>query len=1011
MSWLARFSVQNRWVTMALAAVVVGVSVWVTVNLKMELIPDIQPPVVTVIAQSPGSLPEQVVEHVAIPIEEKLEGMAGLQHIQSTSMSNMCYLILTFDYSVDIDKTTAEVQQRVGELGLPSEPYVMALSMDMVPVVMLGLFGGDMSTRELRGLAEENIVPVLSEVEGLLPPEKETPLAQSISVLGGEERAGVVLDLDSLNQASIPPAWVVQTIISQESYDSPEEIAEMPLLGDPSLPSVGSFAQVSPPVYITRSDGQPGVGLMLYKDPDANTVDVANAIVEKVDELEDTLPEGVRLSVIFDQAEYIEESISGLTRDTIIGALLAAVVVFIFMWAVRPSLIVVLTIPVSIVVSFLIMYFTGITINLLTLSGLAVAVGRIVDDAIVVVEVIYRHLQQGEPFKTAAIEGTREVAGAVTSATIATVAIFIPLIFVGGLVGELFQPFALTVTFALLLSLFTALTLVPALSGFMGVKPASAGVPANHEAGYQRLYASSLRWALRHRALVVSVAVVLFVGSFGLIPVIGTSFLPPMMQPMMLVTVEMPEADQVTLDQKVKLVENEMLDLGVSDFYTIMGNPFSGVPISGNNTAMIISVLDSDEEADRLVQQVRENCLPLEDEATTITVSSGEALMAQMTGAGNVVSLSVMGTELTEVDQATGELAQALSGLEEEGMLSDVSRSSVFGGRSPVIVPDPQKIVALGLDPDAVSQELALLNYGYPLPVSDPGVTLPVPTVVIEDHEFGISIPSVVNQAEDASDLANIRIWGRTSAQPAQPVRLGDIVATDIAWGPASYFRSDGEYSGTVSATIAQKDVGAVNRHIVDLSAQIEEEYPGVRVQAGGVTEQMQTTFQDMLIAILVAIAICYLIVAIGTRSPLNALIILLTLPLAFIGAFLALLISGHTLGASALIGFLMLVGIVLSNAIVLISRIEQVRNKMSIEEAVVEASSVRLRPILMTALTTMLALVPLAIGLYSSALIASELGVVVIGGLFSSTALTLIVVPVVYAMTHRDKDEKAGLP
>lgn len=1008
MGWLAKVALKNRWVTMALAAILVGLSIWATVNLKMELIPDIQPPVVTVMAQSPGATAEQVLEDLAIPIEESLEAMPRLQHIQSTSMANMCYLILTFEYGIDMDKTTAEVGQRIEALGLANPPFVMALNMDMMPVVMLSLFGGDMSTAELRDLAEQSIIPILSGVEGLLPKEKETPLMQSVSVLGGEEKASVLMDLESLNQASIPPAWVLQTILSQESYSSPEEIEQALLLGNTSLPPVGAFAQVSPPVYLTRSDGQPSVGLMLYKDPDANTVDVANAIVEKVGDLQGALPEDVSLSVIMDQSEYIEESIASLSRDAVLGAILAAVVIFIFMWAVRPSLIVVLTIPVSIVVSFLIMYFTGITINLLTLSGLAIAVGRIVDDAIVVVEVIYRHLQQGEPFKTAALEGTREVAGAVTSATIATVAIFIPLIFVGGLVGELFQPFALTVTFALLLSLLIALTLVPALSGFIKVRAASIKSAPEQAAGYQRLYTASLRWALRHRVLVVALAVVLFVGSFGLMPFIGTSFLPPMIEPMMLVTVEMPQADQVTLDQKVKLIENEMLELGISGFYTIVGNPFSGTPLTGTNMVIIMSTFDSEEDVNRLVPQVKAACRPLEDEATTITVSSGETLMAQMTGAGNVVSLSVLGNNLTEVDQATTELSQALSGLEEEGVLANVSYSSVFGGRSPIVIPDPQKMVALGLDPNAVTQELALINYGYPLPVSDPAMELAVPTVVIEGHQFGISILPIVKQVQHIEDLADTRIWGRTSVEQAEPVRLQDIVATDIVWGPASYLRTDGEYSGTVSTTIAQEDVGAANRRIQDLSAQIEEMYPGVKIQAGGVTEQMQTTFQGMIIAILVAVVICYAIVAIGTRSPLNALIILLTLPLAFIGAFLALMVSGHTLGASALMGFLMLVGIVLSNAIVLISRIEQVRTQMGIEEAVVEASSIRLRPILMTALTTMLALVPLAVGIASNGLIAAELGVVVLGGLFSSTALTLIVVPVVYAMTHREKPRQA---
>jgi HAE1 family hydrophobic/amphiphilic exporter-1 len=879
MHWLTKIALKKRWLTLLIAALVTTGSILAVLNLKMELIPDIKLPMTTVFALCPDLSQDKVAKEVSGPIEDEVLGMEGVKHVTSTSAAfqdpetgewmGISLVFAHFDYGTDMDKVNSAIEQKLNELPLPPgvQPQLTPLDLSMMPVVTFSLTG----------------------VEGVNSPE----LTEIIDT---------VLELEDV--AGVERVEVAGAIKDRET-------GEWKLSGD---------------VYI-RTNGEDSLSISAFKKPDANTVDVANAVVDKAGEINGKLSAGgsPQLLTVFDQSEYIERGISDLTRSGLIGAALAIIVIFLLLMAWRASLITAISIPLSILIGFLIMYLAGITINLLTLSAMAIAVGRVIDDSIVLLEVIYRRRQQGESFKEAAINGAKEVATPITSATIATVAIFIPLMFVGGIVGELFLPFALTITFAMLASLVVALTVVPALSGFITVKRPKNPKKSHgeKEPWYQRAYTPVLKWSLKHRAATLGIVGALFFGSFALLPVIGTSFLPEMTENMVIAEIEMPVGTQLEeTDAIAERVEGHVEELnGVKIYQTTVGVPqtLSGALAlaegAGPNTATIMVTLESDADMEGAAETLRSACAGDDDiPHGVLTIRTGQAMMEEM--GPKALEVSFMGEGETYSDNpairdATDELGDKLEGM---GSLENI-----------------------GIEP--------------------------------EEYEGN----------------------------------------------PLFIRHYDGKLSVRLTATITEEDVGAVTRDVEDKIDSIlsNPEYSGVDAEMGGVAEQMEESFSAMKIAIIVAIAIAYVVMVLFMRSFINPLIIMTSLPLAFIGAFLGLLITGRPLGISSMMGILMLVGIVLTNAIVLITLVEQLRKGgMSTYDALVEGGRIRLRPILMTALTTMLALFPLALGLEESTLLAAELGTVVIGGLFSATLLTLVVIPVIYSLVdglrHRIRRRRA---
>jgi HAE1 family hydrophobic/amphiphilic exporter-1 len=991
-SWLTKIALKKRWLTFLILILLIVASIWATVNIKQELIPDIEFPITSVVAIYPQASPEEVMDQVTKPIEDAISDIGGLEEVLSTSTEGSSFLLVQFEFGTDMDEVNGVISQKLSELALPSEmrslpdtmpqleenPQLFPIDINMMPLVILSL-GGDIPPGELQDIAVTEIIPRLETIEGVF----------HVGVEGGTQNNVLVTSYpEKMSELGISVAQVVASLGTKEYY-SLDEIGDTVIGMDTlALNDVADIKLGPPPgTALIRTNGTPSVSIMVMKDDEANTVEVANDIVAEVEIIRGTLGDNVELLTVLDQSQYIEESIGDLARNATIGFALAAIVVFLFLMAFRASLVTALSIPLSIIFAILIMRYVGITINILTLSALAIAVGRLIDNSIVISEVIYRRMQRGEPFMEAALSGVKEVANPITAATVATVIIFVPIIFVGGIVGEMFMPFGLTITFALVASLLVALMIVPPLSNFKVARKVETG---RSDSWYQRIYSAMLRWSLAHRVLVLVIAIVLFFGSFTLLPIIGTSFIPSMGEKMLTVDVEMPPGTDLITTEEATIHVEELLDKNpeVLTYQTAVGTSsslvggFSALRGGGTNTASITVLLNPESNLEQEAAELRQAYEALAKEAD-VTVSTGNATMSGASTSG--LAITVRGENLEDITDATNRLITELEDV--EGLVNiETELMSVEPKLS--IQPDMSKLLTSGLP----IEQLPQLQQEFDLMIK--GGTVAKATLNGKTHEVFLG--------EIMGGLDNVEIAGKLRVGWPKSVALGDIATVQFTDQMTNLRRIDQKLAARIGASITEEKMGAVNR-VVQGKIDALSVAPGVEVKIGGVAEEMRETFSGMFIAIAVAIVLAYAVLVVSFRSFLNPFIVMISLPLASIGALLGLLIAGQPLGASGMMGMLMLVGIVLTNAIVLITYVEQLRKDgVSSHDALVEAGRVRLRPILMTALTTMVAMLPLALGLGEGTVMSAELAVVVIGGLFTSTILTLLVIPVIYSLFSR---------
>ncbi|MFC2062323.1 efflux RND transporter permease subunit [Chloroflexota bacterium] len=996
MSWLTKIALKKRWLTFLIVALVTGASIWSTLTLQMELIPDIELPMTSVITLYPQAKPEAVMNDVTVHIESAISGINGLDQLVSTASEGMTFTFATFEYGTDMDKVNDIINQNLAELDLPPEvrglpnmmpqlkenPQLYAIDINMMPVVMVSLTG-DMLPSQLEEIAVTEIVPKLEAIDGVY----------HVGVNGGSNKQALVnLNAEKMNTAGVSMSQVAAILASNE-YSSLAQLENTTIAT--GILELGDIAEVNlglpPGTAVSRTNGQTGITISVMKEAEANTVTVANTVIDELESIEATLGNDVRLITVMDQSEYIESSIGDLARNALIGFALAVIVVFFFLMAFRASLVTAISIPLSLLVGFLFMKFSGITINLLTLSAMAIAVGRVIDNSIVVIEVIYRRIQQGEGFKEAALNGVREVAAPITSSTLATVVIFIPIAFVGGIVGEMFMPFALTMAIALIASLIVALMVIPPLSNFSISKKNKV---KERQTWYQRAYIPALKWSLNHRAVTLIIAVLLFFGSFSLVPVIGTAFIPQMSEKMLTVDIELPRGtDLVTIEEAAIQLEHvigenhdvKVYQTSAGTSSSLMGS-FNSLMGGGSNTASITVMLDQEVDLEQEAADLR---ISLEGivEGSTIAVTTGDPMAGGMMGSS--LDVSIRGDKYEDI-ASTGRLLfdelRDVSGLAElELALSDMEPKLD-------IVPDPAKILASGLPMEKIqqiNQEIMLMMMGTT-----------VSLVNIEGETYEVYVNGIAQNLNSAETAREVRIgW-------PESVTLGEIASVTLGEQQTNVQRIDEKLAASIIAIITAEDVGSVNRAV----QQKIDALPlptGVEITMGGVMEMMQESFSGMFIAIIVAILLAYAVIAVTFRSFLKPIIIMVSLPLASIGALVGLLIAGQPLGVSALMGVLMLVGIVLTNAIVLIDLVEKLRKTgMDTYDALVESGRTRMRPILMTALTTMIAMLPIAVGLGEGTVLSAELAIVVIGGLFSSTLLTLLVIPVIYSLFQRRRSQ-----
>ncbi len=1019
MSFLSHLAVNRRSVTLLLAAALFGGGIVAWTNLKQELLPDVSFPVTTVLAPYPGAAADDVATQVVEPIERAVESIPGIDQVSSTSANSIGFVIAQFTYGTDIDQATSDMEKAIGGLTLPAgvDPAVRQLDINASPVVIASISAPGASLTDLGQVANSQIVPELEGISGVASVDVTGGLAEQVTITldpvalartgVGVQQIGAALGAANVTfpagQLSSGDELVPVTVTGE--ITSVDELRGVVVGVDtsgasPAPVTLGDVADVETAQVATtgygRINGTPALGLSVSKTTAANTVEVSQAVTAALDEIVARSGIGLKIDVVSDQSDFIIASRDGLLREGGLGALFAVLTIFLFLFSLRSTVVAAFSIPLSLLIALVLMQVFGITINILTLGGLAVAVGRVVDDSIVVLENTYRHRALGEDRLAAAIHGPSEVAVAITSSTLTTVAVFLPLGFAGGLVSQFFLPFALTVTFALVASLIVALTVIPVLAFFL-VRAPHGEVDAQGEPRrsiWVRVYDPTIRFVVgsRLRSLgVVLGAFALFIGSLFIVPLLPTQFINSGSEKLLSVSLSPPpgtssqavvdraaQVEQILLaDSEVRLVQTTVPPEGDTGFNTLI----AATQGRAANSATLYVRLDP--SADLAAEATR-----LDAALGPVQTDGWDAKVQQANGPGasSGLSLVVSAADSDAVEQATATVIGGLAGIHG---LANVTSDLVAAAPQVDVVVDPARATARGV---SAAQVGAVVRSAL------------TPTKVTTIQPADASAPVDVLLRFDPASVASV------DALRALPVgvgtTVGDVATVTQQQVRPTITRVNAAPSATISGEIVGKDTGAVSAAVsaelkrLDASGALP---PGASVDVGGVTQQQAEAFGGLFAAMGVAVILVYVMLVLAFNSLLTPFIILFSLPLATIGAFPALLLTGRAIGVSSLIGFLMLIGIVVTNAIVLLDLVERHRREgMPLREAIIRGGHTRVRPILMTAIATILALVPLAAGFNEGSIIAAELGTVVIGGLLSSTFLTLLVVPATYHLVGR---------
>jgi HAE1 family hydrophobic/amphiphilic exporter-1 len=1042
---ITRLALGRPAVVFLVTLLVIVAGVFAVFRLKTELFPDITLPVVTVATSYPGASPDAVLEDVTIPVENAVASVSDIEELHSISTDNLSVVVAEFDYGTEMDRVEQEIGAEVNNLVLPSgvsQPTVDRFDWSDFPIIFFSLLG-DLEVSELEAIARRDVLPTVEAVDGVAQVSIEGAAAERVEVTLDPQKLSryglttqqVVTALEE-NNVSRPSGIIpdsegrVLLVRTTSRYTSLEDISSLAVASSeaasPVLVSdIGQVEMATDPfASISRTNGERSLAISVVKEADANTVNVANNVQDEIGKIRERLPSGVEIVTLFDQSDFIEESIAALLREGGLGFLFAVIVIYLFLTGVRTTLVTAVSIPLSIIIALIVLAWQGMTLNIITMAGLTVAIGRVVDDSIVVLENIYRHARQGERLSGAAYSATREVGTAVFASTLTTVAVFLPLALAGGLVGEIFLSFALTVTIALLASLLVALTVVPVLARYLlplapgeGGRPRwlprllpfgprqprpSPGVGQEEETWLQRIYTPVLRWALGHRLATLTASVILFIGSFALLPFIGISFLPSGGPNALWASVELaPGTSLATTEAKAQEIEEQVLDKaeGLDLYDMIIGQPdpsgsfastqlaFGRVPTSGT-ISMYLNYsdgVDMDEAADWLRDRL--NALPGENEVS----------VQRVTGAAQTdqVDITITADSLEDVQAANDQLLENLEDVED---LTNVSSDLVSARPEIDVQVESQKASAYGLSAEDVSQRVKDALFGQKATQAQ-----------LDGRTADVYVR--VDYGGGDSDEGAAALLPFLPLAPGGVPALGEVATVDETEKPVQVSRVDQRRAATIYGIITSDDMRAVSSDVDDAIDQVEKP-PGVEIEKGGIFEEQAEAFGSLYMVLVVAVIVVYIVMVASLGSLVNPLIIMASLPFATIGSFFALFITQREIGLAAMIGFLMLIGIVVTNAIVLITFVEQQRARgLPTREALIHSGRARARPILMTAVATIFALIPLSLGLNEGVLIAAELGTVVIGGLFTSTILTLLVIPVVYSLVDDSRRVLRGQP
>ena len=1013
MHLLSVFSLRNR-ALIALVTIVVGIFGGLALtSLKQELIPSLSLPQIFIVTTYPGASPDVVNDDVSTPIETAIQAVPGLDGTTATSNANFSTITASFDYGTDIATSEQKVQQAINRLSstLPesADTQVLTFSLTDLPVIQIGVTS-DLDPRDLSAGLESSLADI-RQLDGVsdasllgATTQRVTITPNQAALLGAGLSTQAISDALDANGVLLPAGEITEndetlTVQAGSRITSTDDIASLPLLGGTGAATIGDVATVTltddPVTGISRINGEPSLTIAVTKSPAGNTVDVSKLVQDLIPGIEESLGSNTQLTIVFDQAPFIEESINSLATEGLLGLVFAVIVILVFLLSIRSTLVTAISIPVSVLITFIGMQASGYTLNIITLGALTIAIGRVVDDSIVVIENIKRHLSFGENKRDAILSAVKEVAGAVTASTVTTVAVFLPLALVGDVTGELFRPFALTVAIALAASLFVSLTIVPVLAyWFLSAKTPSKhkdGVAATedeleHPTRLQRSYLPIINFTLKRPLITLLSALLVLVLTGLAAPLLKTNFIGDSGQNTLTVTQTLPLGTSLEVrDEAAMKVEDVLTDIdGVETVQLSLGSSGNGLAAafsgSGATTFSLTTDADADQEA---LQETVRKAVGAVDDAGEITLAAAASGFASSDIAVNITANN--SADLTEAADSVLAAVEDLDVVAEAS--SNLSESQPFIS----ITVDRGKAAAVGLSEIAVG--------GIVTAAMNPSAT---GSVVIDEKTLSIYIDNE-NAPTTLEQIQAFQVPSLTGLIP-----LSDIATVEQADGPASITTIEGVRSATVSVTPGSDDVGTASSVVA--TAVADADLPaGASAELGGVTSQQGDAFQQLGLALLVAILIVYVVMVATFKSLRQPLLLLVSIPFAATGAILLQVATGIPLGVPSLIGVLMLIGIVVTNAIVLVDLINQYRERgMKVRDAVVHGASRRLRPILMTALATIFALLPLGIGLTGhGGFISQPLAIIVIGGLVSSTVLTLVVLPVLYYLVEGAKERR----
>ncbi|MCU1436552.1 MAG: hydrogenase expression protein [Pseudarthrobacter sp.] len=1029
---LAQLSLANR-ALIALITIFASVFGVITMSsLKQELIPSIEFPQITVLTAMPGASPEVVDKQVSAPLETALNGVEGLESTSSTSRNGSSQITMVFTYGTNLDRARNQIDRAISNAkrSLPEDvqPQAFAGSISDFPIVFLAV-SSDKPLSDLNADLQRLSVPRLQKIDGVRGADVTGGASQHIEVLPRPEAmaaSGATIESirDALgNNGALIPAGTIEeqgkTLSLQigSPVDSLDTIRSLPLGGAKNGATIGAVADVSlrddERTSITRTNGEETLAVSVTKKPEGDTVGISHAVNDALADLEAELGSNAKFTAVFDQAPFIEKSIKDLTTEGLLGLGFAVAVILVFLMSTRSTLVTAVSIPLSLLVTFIGLSATGYSLNILTLGGLTIAIGRLVDDSIVGIENIKRHLSYGEEKVAAILTAIREVAGAITASTLTTVAVFLPIAFVGELAGELFRPFALTVTMALLASLLVSLTIVPVLAywflrspaaaapGSAAARAAAAAARANaqeaeQKSRLQRAYLPILSKTQKHPVWTLVAALLVLGGTGAMTPLLATNLLGDSGQNSMTVRQMMPAGTSLadTSSAAVRIEEVLRGIEGIKNVQVTSGNAqagFAALTSSGSSNSTFTVVTDEKANQARLQETVRTELGKVADSGK-ITVGSQQGGF----GTSSTVDITIKAATSEDLRTASDAMVEAMTGVPDT---SEVTTNLAASQPVVQVKVDRAKTAAAGLNEEQVAGVLAATI--SPIPAG---------TVRIDTNDFPVQIGKGT-RFTSIEAVRNIALPAGTA-----PVTLGSIASVEQVDVPVSITASNGQRTAKVSVTPSGSNLGAVNAEVQKRLGEVSLP-AGVTAELGGATTQQAESFQQLGLALLAAIAIVYVIMVATFKSLIQPLILLVSVPFAATGAVALLLATGVPLGLPSLIGMLMLVGIVVTNAIVLIDLINQYRQPrdglpgMTVADAITHGARQRLRPILMTALATVFALTPMALGLTGGGgFISQPLAVVVIGGLVSSTALTLVLVPVLYRLVEGRRERKALL-